>query len=97
MIQTNHAAGRLNQDGDLTMVQITVTDEIARAISDAGSDAILVDTQGRFIGQITPAAAGPIGMTAEHMEELQRRMANDDGVRYTWAEVREYLHTLAPE
>jgi hypothetical protein len=32
-------------------------------------------------------------MTAEHWEEIQRRMADDDGTRYTWDEVKEHLRT----
>jgi hypothetical protein len=76
------------------MVQITVTDELAQAIAEAGPLVTLVDSRGRTVGQIVPlhsVAAVPIGMTDEHLEELKRRMKNDDGTRYTWAEVQERL------
>jgi len=82
------------------MTQITVTDELARAITQAGSFVILVDSKGRTIGQITPVESnpeGPLGMTDEHLAELQRRMADDDGTRFTFAEVIDRVRGLAPE
>jgi hypothetical protein len=80
------------------MVQITVTDELARAIAEAGPTAILVDSSGRALAQVTPVEhADPIAMTEEHLAELERRMADDDGTRYTWAEVKQHLRSLAPE
>ena len=82
------------------MTQITVTDELARAISQAGSFVILVDSKGRTIGQLTPVDSdleGPLGMTDEHLAELKRRMADDDGTRYSWAEVKEHLRALTQE
>jgi hypothetical protein len=82
------------------MVQITVTDELARAIAEAGTLVTLVDSRGRAVGQIAPIDSKtvvPLGMTEDHWEEIQRRMAEDDGTRYTWAEVREHLRSLAPE
>jgi len=82
------------------MVQITVTTELAQAISQAGPFVTLVDPSGRTLGQVAPPGtqlSGPIGMTEEHVAELKRRMAEDDGVRYTWAEVKEHLRTLGQE
>lgn len=84
------------------MVQITVTDELAQAIAEAGPLVTLVDSRGHNIGQIIPvefqsAGPGPIGMTAEHLAEIKRRMAEDDGTRYTFAEVIERVRALAPE
>jgi hypothetical protein len=80
------------------MVQITIDDELARAIVQAGSAAILVNSNGQALAHVTPMEhAGPIGMTDEHTAELKRRMAEDDGTRYTWPEVKEYLRSLAPE
>jgi hypothetical protein len=80
------------------MVQITVNDELARAISEAGSVAILVDSSGRALAHLTPIEQfGPIGITDEHLAELDRRMANDDGTRYTWPQVLEHLRSLSPE
>jgi hypothetical protein len=80
------------------MVQITVNDDLARAIVEAGSAAILVDSSGLAVAHVTPIEhSGPIGMTDEHLAELERRMANDDGTRYTWPQVLEHLRSLAPE
>jgi hypothetical protein len=82
------------------MTQITVTDELARAIAQAGSFVTLVDSNGRTIGQVTPlnsSLEGPLGMTDEHLTELERRMAEDDGTRYAFAEVIERVRGLAAE
>jgi hypothetical protein len=82
------------------MTQITVTDELARAIAQAGPFVTLVDSTGRAIGQVTPLRSnsdGPIGMTDEHRVELERRVAEDDGTRYVFAEVIERVRGLAAE
>jgi hypothetical protein len=82
------------------MIQITVSDVEARAISEASPPFVIVDPQGKPLGQITPVdpdIAARAAMSAEEWDEIKRRMAEDDGTRYTWAEVKEYLRTLAPE
>ena len=82
------------------MVQITVTDELAKAIAEAGPLVTLVDSRGQTVGQITPVqteTAVPLGMTAEHREEIQRRMAADDGTRSPLTDVMERVRALAPE
>ena len=80
------------------MVQITVNDELARAIVEAGTAAILVDSMGRALAHVTPIDhTGPIGMTDEHLAELERVMAEDDGTRFTWPQVLEHLRSLAAE
>jgi hypothetical protein len=80
------------------MVQITVNDELARAIAEAGAAAILVDRSGRVVAHVTPIENnGPIGITDEHLAELERRMKQDDGTRFTWAEVKDHLRALASE
>jgi hypothetical protein len=58
------------------MVQITVSDELARAIAEAGTLVTLVDSRGRAVGQIKPIEASdcPDGMTIERWEEIKRRM-----------------------
>jgi hypothetical protein len=82
------------------MVQVTIPDDVARAISDAGSFVALVDGTGRTIGHVAPAGAklsGPIGMTDEHIAELKRRMAEDDGTRHVLSDVITRLRSAAPE
>jgi hypothetical protein len=82
------------------MVEIPVSHEIARAIIDAGSFAVLVDPHGQKVAKVAPfeeSQSGPIGMTEEHIKELKRRMAEDDGTRYVFSEVIARLRALAPE
>jgi hypothetical protein len=78
------------------MVQITVNNDLAREISGAGQSIIFVDADGHWLGQFT-RDDGPVGMTPEHIAELQRRMAEDDGKRSTLSEVLERLRASAPE
>jgi hypothetical protein len=58
------------------MIQITVSDELARAIAEAGSLVTLVDSRGRALGQVTPIEQSecPRGMTTERWKEIKRRM-----------------------
>ncbi len=58
------------------MVQITVSDDLARAISEAGPLVTLVDSSGRTVARVAPISESecPPGMTAERWTELQRRM-----------------------
>ena len=80
------------------MVQITVSDELARAIAEAGPLVTLVDSRGRPLGQFMPIEhTGPIGITDEYLAELDRLRAEDDGTRFTWPQVLEHLRSLAPE
>lgn len=82
------------------MNELTISDDLARAISDAGPFVRLIDSNGRAVADCTsldPPLEGPIGMTEEHIAEIKRRMAEDDGTRYTWAEVKEHLRSLAQE
>jgi len=59
---------------------------------------VVIDSQGRTIGKIAPVPLGPpAGSSEEELAEIKRRMANDDGTRYTTAEVLAYLRSLAPE
>jgi hypothetical protein len=82
------------------VIQITVSDVQARVIAESSPPFVVVDPQGKALGQITPVdpeiAAGA-GISAEEWAEIQRRMANDDGTRYTLAEVMERVRALAPE
>ncbi len=82
------------------MVQITVSDELAQAIAHAGPFVTLVDPNGRTLGQVAPPGtqlSGPIGITDDYLAELERIRAEDDGVRYSWTEVKEHLRSLAQE
>jgi hypothetical protein len=80
------------------MVQITISDELAQAITEAGQLVTLVDSSGRALAHATPVEpVGPIGMTEEHCAELERRRREDDGTRFTWEQVKEHLRTLAAE
>ena len=82
------------------MIQIAVSDVEARAISESSSPVVVVDSHGKPLGQITPVdpktAAQP-GISAENWAEIKHRMANDDGTRYTLAEIMERVRALAPE
>lgn len=82
------------------MVQITIDDNLAQAISQAGQFITLVDSHGREVAQVTKIesnAAVPVGMTPEHIAELERRMRDDDGTRIPFSEVIKHLRALAPE
>ena len=82
------------------MIRITVSDLEARAIAEAAPPFVIVDPNGKPLGQITPIdpkIATCAAMSPEEWDEIKRRMAEDDGTRYTWAEVKEYLRSLAPE
>jgi hypothetical protein len=82
------------------MVQITIDDNLAQAIIKAGQCVTLVDTHGQTIAHFTKAeanAAVPLGMTPEHLAEIERRMKEDDGSRIPFHEVISRLRALAPE
>jgi hypothetical protein len=81
------------------MVQITVTSELAQAIVTAGHGVTLVDPNGRTVGKVSTDVAdvGPIGMSAEHIAEIERRMAEDDGTRHVLSDVIARLRVIAPE
>jgi hypothetical protein len=82
------------------MVQITIDDDLAEAISKAGQFITLVDARGQTIAHVTriePDVAVPLGMTPEHVAEIERRMKEDDGTRIPFHEVIARLRELAPE
>jgi hypothetical protein len=74
------------------MVRITVSDELARAIAEAGSQVTLVDSRGRALGQIAPIedAECPPGMTSERWKEIKRRM-REPGTYIAYQEMKERL------
>lgn len=75
------------------MVQITVSDELARAITEAGPLVTLTDSRGRAIGQISTISAQgapPSGMSPERWADIQRRLANP-GEYVTLQEIKERI------
>jgi antitoxin (DNA-binding transcriptional repressor) of toxin-antitoxin stability system len=58
------------------MVQITVSDDLARAIAEAGPLVTLVDSHGRTVARVAPidGAERPPGMTEERWKEIQSRL-----------------------
>lgn len=82
------------------MIQIAVNDEEALAISESSTPVVIVDSRGRALGQIGPVDAETAtqpGIPVERWAEIRRRMANDDGTRYTLAEIMDCVRALAPE
>jgi hypothetical protein len=85
------------------MTQITVTAEIARAIAESSLPIVLVDPQGRKLGQMTQidAVALEEAETADdEWAEAMRRMEQakrEGGPFYTTSEVLEHLKSLERE
>jgi hypothetical protein len=82
------------------MVQITIDDSLAQAIAKAGQLVTLVDARGQTVAHASPVQsdiAVPLGMTPEHLAEIERRMKEDDGTRIPFNEVIARLRALAPE
>ena len=75
------------------MIQITVSDLQARAISESSPPFLVVDPQGKPLGQITPVdaetAAKP-AISAEEWAEIQRRM-REPGEYVTFQQIKERL------
>jgi hypothetical protein len=75
------------------MIQITVSDEQARVISEASPPCLVVDRQGKTLGQITPidptALAKP-QIPADVWAEIQRRM-REPGEYVTFEQLKERL------
>lgn len=85
------------------MVQITVSDDLARQISGTPLPIVLVDSHGRKLGQVTRFNASPAqgqssgDSTGEEWAEAKRRMEQakrDGGTFYTTKEVLEHLKSL---
>jgi antitoxin (DNA-binding transcriptional repressor) of toxin-antitoxin stability system len=58
------------------MVQITVSDDLARAIAEAGPLVTLVDSSGRAVARVAPIGGTerPPGMSEERWKEIQSRL-----------------------
>ena len=75
------------------MTQITVSDELARQISDAFLPIVFVDSSGRLLGEMTHINSKseiPKGLSPEDWAEIQRRM-REPGEYVTFQEIKNRL------
>jgi hypothetical protein len=82
------------------MIRLTLTDEQAQLIAGASQPIDVVDSQGRALGKIAPTPqnqSDPGAISDADLAEIKRRMAADDGTRFTMPEMLEHLRTLASE
>jgi hypothetical protein len=80
------------------MTVIILSDEQARLIGEANTPIVLVDSSGRQVGEAKACSSLPPDATEEEVvAEIKRRMAADDGRRFTHTEVMNHLRSLAPE
>jgi hypothetical protein len=57
------------------MTQITLSDELARQISEASAPIVLVDSRGHKLGQIAPMSAEQAEhLSDDELAEIKRRM-----------------------
>jgi hypothetical protein len=76
------------------MTQITLSDELARQISEASAPIVLVDSRGRKLGQIAPLSSEQAEhLSDDELAEIRHRMQTP-GPGYTTKEVLEYLQSL---
>jgi hypothetical protein len=66
------------------MRDIVVSDDLCRAITEAGGEVRLVTPQGEVLGRFEPE------LTPEEMAEIRRRLASDEP-RYTTRQVLDRL------
>ncbi|MFO0790430.1 MAG: hypothetical protein U0805_13330 [Pirellulales bacterium] len=81
------------------MTQITVPSDIALQILSATSPIVLVDPSGRALVQFDAREVGVSSarFTDADIAEVKEKMKHDDGVRYTWTQVKQHLHSLVGE
>ncbi|MGD9634003.1 MAG: hypothetical protein AB7G28_23255 [Pirellulales bacterium] len=88
------------------MVQITVSDDLARQIAGAPLPIVLVDSQGRRLGQISRMSAPTVSADAQadavedEWSEAKRQMdifRREGGTFYTTQEVLSHLESLEKE
>lgn len=84
------------------MVQITVSDDLARQIAGAPLPIVLVDSQGRKLGQIAPTvgAEAQADSAEDEWSEAKRQMEifrREGGTIYTTQEVLSHLESLEKE
>ena len=78
------------------MIQFVVPNNIALQIQAATSPIVLVDENGQTLGQFKGPRTESDFSDAD-IDQVKQRMASDDGTRYTWAEVKQYLQSLTSE
>lgn len=82
------------------MTLIPVNDELAQLIDGAQAPVVLVNSKGERLGRVTPAKAATLPDDAtdeEVVAEIKRRMAADDGTRYSFSDLLQRLHEQFPE
>lgn len=80
------------------MTVVTLSDEQTRVIGEATSPIVLVDPQGCEVATATHINILPADASEEEVvAEIYRRMATDDGQRFSHAEVMAHLRSLAPQ
>ena len=75
------------------MIQITVSEVQARVIAESSPPILVVDPQGKALGQITPvdpATAAQPSISAEEWAEIKRRM-QEPGEYLTFQQIKERL------
>ena len=82
------------------MTQINLNDDQTRLLDGASFPILIVDSHGRTVAkvspQLQPSSRRPV-TEDEWVAEAKRRIAEDDGTRYTHAELMAHLRELAPE
>jgi hypothetical protein len=82
------------------MTIITLSDDQARIVAGSTVPIIVQDPRGRTLGKLSPLASDSRlndAISPEALAEVKLRMANDDGARFTTAEVMAQLRAIAPE
>jgi hypothetical protein len=89
--------------GGIAVVQITVSDDFARQIAGAPLPIVLVDSQGRKLGQISRTSGPTVSASTQpdsaedEWSEAKRQMAifqREGGTFYTTQEVLSHLESL---
>jgi hypothetical protein len=76
------------------MTFVTLSPEQVRMIGEATSPIVLVDSDGREVGQVAVGAISSLASDEEVVAEVKQRIANDDGTRLTHAQVMDHMRAL---
>ena len=80
------------------MTFVTLSDEQVKLIGDATSPIVLVTSEGREVGKVTPVnILPPDASEDEVIAEIHRRMANDDGFRRPFSDLIKELEKRSAE